>query len=453
MSNQRLPSEVDGAGITGKIRFRKANRLQTRMIVQCADDLVPPTHQVRMVAALVQTLDLSRFYKTIKAREGHAGQDATDPQLLVSLWLYACIRGIGSARELARRCSEADGSAPFRWLCGDVTVNHHLLSDFRVDHADALDQLFTQVLASMVDRGLVKVMRISQDGTRVRIGAGAGSFHREERLGKLLEESREHMSELRRQLDDPEYSSGLSARKTAAKKRAVRERQKRLEQAIAQLPELKKKQEEAARQAGRNGKRGQQILQKQPRVSTTDPEARVMKMPNGGFNPAVNVQLASDTASRAILGVEVSDQASDSANLSEPMRKQVQDRTGQTVQEHLLDGGYLRVEDIERSHEQKVELFVPPKPGRREETAGKELEPKRGDSEAILAWKARMSSEEGKAIYKQRASTSETINADLRSYRGLTQLTVRGMVKIKCAALWCALAYNVMHFAARLLNG
>lgn len=405
-----------------------------------------------MVAALVQTLDLSQFYESIKAREGHAGKDATDPQLLVSLWLFGCMRGIGSARELARRCSPGEGSAPFRWLCGDVTVNHHLLSDFRVEHADALDQLFTQVLASMVDQGLVKVKRISQDGVRVRVGAGASSFHREERLEKLLEESREHVGELRRQLDDPEYASGLSAKKAAARKRAARERQERLEHAVAQLPELKKRQEEAARKAG-NGKYGQKIRDKQPRVSTTDPEARVMKMPNGGFNPAANVQLASDTASRAILGVEVSGEGSDSANLSEPMRKQVEQRTGQKVEEHLLDGGYLRAEDIEQSHEQKVALFIPPKPGRTEETAGKELEPKPGDSEATLAWKARMRSEEGKAIYKQRASTSETINADLRSYRGLTQLTVRGLTKMKCVALWCALAYNVMHFGARLLNG
>jgi hypothetical protein len=362
--------------------------------------------------------------------------------------LYACIRGIGSARELARRCEE---SAAFRWLCGGVTVNHRLLSDFRGDHGAALDELFTQVIASLVDKELVSVSRVSQDGVRVRVSAGAGSFRREERLQKLLAESKQHVEELRRQLENPESSAGLSTKQRAARRRAAKEKQQRLEQAIAQLPELKQKQEEAAQKAG-SGKHGQKIRDKEPRVSTSDAEARVMKMPNGGFNPACNVQLASDTESRAIVGVEVSHEGSDSAGLSEPMREQVEQRSGSKVDQHLLDGGYLRMADIEQAHEQGVKLFVPPKPARNLHRRGRELEPKPGDSQAILAWKRRMASAEGKEIYRQRAATSETVNADLRSYRGLTQLTVRGLSKIKCVALWCALAYNVMHFGPALLQ-
>jgi len=418
------------------------------MVVQCPDDLVAAEHAVRMVAALVETLDVSGFGEPIKAREGVAGRDATDPGLLVGLWLYACIRGIGSARELARRCEE---SAAFRWLCGGVTVNHRLLSDFRGDHGAALDELFTQVIASLVDKELVSVSRVSQDGVRVRVSAGAGSFRREERLQKLLAESKQHVEELGRQLENPETSAGLSTKQRAARRRAAKEKQQRLEQAIAQLPELKQKQEEAAQKAG-SGKHGQKIRDKEPRVSTSDAEARVMKMPNGGFNPACNVQLASDTKSRAIVGVEVSYEGSDSAGLSEPMREQVEQRSGSKVDQHLLDGGYLRMADIEQAHEQGVKLFVPPKPARNLHRRGRELEPKPGDSEAILAWKGRMASAEGKEIYRQRAATSETVNADLRSYRGLTQLTVRGLSKIKCVALWCALAYNVMHFGPALLH-
>jgi hypothetical protein len=330
-------------------------------------------------------------------------------------------------------------------------VNHHLLSDFRVDHADALDELFTQVLASLVDKELVKVKCISQDGVRIRAGAAGKSFRREQRLEQLLQDAQAHVAELRRQLDDPEYASGLSAKKLAARKRAAREKQQRLEQAIAQLPELKAKQQAAIKIQG-TGKRGQKLRAKQLRVSTTDAGTRVMKMPNGGFNPAVNVQLASDTQSRAIVGVEVSNEGNDATGLSEQMRKQVKDRTKQKVAQHLLDGGYTCKDHIERAHEQQVELFVPPKPARGA-NRGTELQPKRGDSEAILAWKARMSSEAGKQIYKQRGSTSETINADLRTYRGLVQLTVRGLPKTRCVALWCALAYNVMHFAAALVSG
>jgi transposase len=430
------------------VRLRSPERRQMEMVVQCPDDLVGPEHPVRMVMAVVENLDLSGFYESIKAREGQVGRDATDPRLLVGLWLYACIRGIGSARELARRCQE---SAAFRWLCGGVSVNHHLLSDFRVEHSDALDALFTQVIASLVDKDVVKVSRVSQDGVRVRVSAGASSFRREARLKKLLKEAGQHVEQLRKQLESPAYSAGLTSQQKAARKRAAKEKQQRVEQAIAQLPELKRKQAAAAQRAGR-GKFGEKVRKRQPRASTTDPEMRRMKMPNGGFNPAVNVQLATDTQSRAVIGVEVSQEGSDNVGLSEPMRQQVEERTGKKIEQHLLDGGYMRKEDIETAHRQDVDLFVPPKPARNGHNRGRELEPKSSDSAAILDWKRRMASEEGKEIYKQRAATSETVNADLRTYRGLSQITVRGLRKAKCVALWCALAYNVMHFAPALLT-
>lgn len=417
------------------------------MLIQCPDDLVVASHPVRMVMAVVEKLDLSRFHEPIKARQGQAGRDATDPQLVVALWLYACIRGIGSARELARRCED---SAAFRWLCGGVSVNHRLLSDFRTDHSEALDGLFTQVIASLVDKEIVHVSRVSQDGVRVRVGAGASSFRREERLEQLLQQARQHVEQLRDQVDSAEHAA-LSARQRAARKRAAADRLERLEQAIAQLPELKQKQAQAERRAGA-GKQGQKVRHRHPRVSTTDAEARVMKMPNGGFNPAVNVQLATDTASRAIVGVEVSSAGTDSVGLSAPMRKQVEQRSGLKVKQQLVDGGYLRQDDIQQAHIQGVELFIPPKGAKNPLNRGRELEPKRGDTEAVLEWKQRMASEEGKEVYKQRASTSETVNADLRSYRGLSQFTVRGLNKIRCVALWCALAYNLMHFGRTLLT-
>jgi transposase len=431
----------------GAVRLRVAERRQLGWVAQCPDDLVGPDHPVRLVMAVVEKLDMSRFYDAIQAREGVAGRDTTDPRLLVALWLYACTRGVGSARELARRCQE---SAPFQWLCGGVTVNHRLLSDFRSDHGAALDELFTQVIAALVDKEVVKVSRVSQDGTRVRVSAGASSFRRGERLQELLAKAGEHVAELRRQVDGPEQAA-LSARHKAARKRAAQEKLERLEAAVAQLPELAARQAAAERRAGR-GEQGEKVRRRAPRVSTTDPEARRMKMANGGFNPAVNVQLAADTESRAIVGVEVSNEGSDSVGLSEPMRQQVEQRTGQVVEQHLLDGGYLRRDDIEQAHGAGVELFVPPKGARLEHNRGRELEPKRSDSEAVLDWKRRMSSEEGKEIYKQRAATSEIVNADLRCYRGLGQITVRGLKKARCVALWCALAYNIMHFAAALLS-
>ena len=256
------------------MRLRTPERGQMGWVTECLDDLVSEGHPVRMVMAVVEKLEVSRFCEPIKAREGQAGRDATDPRLLVGLWLYASIRGIGSARELARRCEER---APFRWLCGGVTVNHRLLSDFRSDHGEALEELFTQVIASLVDQGVVGVSRISQDGVRVRVSAGASSFHREERLQELLQKAKQHVAELRQRLESAGPSAGpsagLTARQKAARKRAAEEKQRRLEQAMAQLPELKRKQEEAEKRAGQ-GQHGQKVRGRQPRVSTTDAEAR-----------------------------------------------------------------------------------------------------------------------------------------------------------------------------------
>lgn len=429
------------------VRLRRPDRSQVTMRIACDDDLIAQGHPARVIWSVVKELDLSKFAEPIKAREGVSGRDATDPALLVALWLYAATRGVGSARELARLCAESN---PYRWLCGGVTINHHTLSDFRVNHAMALDELFTQVLGLLVSKGLVKVSRISQDGTRVRACAGASSFRRGERLQKLLDECRAHVSELRSLLDDPEKSAGLSAKKKAARTRAARDRQARIEAALKALPELQAKQQAAAKQAG-NGKYGQKLKKNQPRVSTTDAEARVMKMPDGGFAPAVNVQLAVDTESRAIVGVDVTSAGSDKGE-AQPMRKQVEDRSGSKVQEHLMDGGFLVLEEIDRAEEAGVTTFAPPPVPRDPSKAGTQYQPKASDSPAQAKWRERMGTEQARTIYKERAASSETVNADLKQHRGLVQLTVRGLAKARCVALWSALSYNLMHFGSALLG-
>src|SRR5260370_3862881 len=188
-----------------RVRLRQPQRHQMEMVVQCPDDLVAPDHPVRMVTTVVERLDVEEFCKPIKAREGEVGRDATDPRLLIALWLYACMRGIGSARELARRCQE---SAPFRWLCGGVSVNHRMLSEFRTEHGKALDGLLTQVIALLVEQGLVKVSRVSQDGVRVRVGAGAGRFRGGKRVEKVGEGKRPHQWGLRSELHAPGHLDG-----------------------------------------------------------------------------------------------------------------------------------------------------------------------------------------------------------------------------------------------------
>jgi transposase len=427
------------------VRLRVPERRQVTMVVQCPDDLVDADHPVRVIWAVVERLDLSAFHAPIRARAGVCGRDATDPRLLVALWLYACVDGVGSARELARLCLE---SRPYQWLCGGVSVNYHLLADFRVGFGDALDQLFTPVIASLVGQDLVTVHRISQDGTRVRACAGSNTFRRQARLGELLEQARTHVAELRALLDDPERSAGLSAKRRAAMERAARERQQRVEDAIAQLPELNRRQAKLARKVSERDKAKGKL--REPRASTSDADARVMKMPGGGFRPAVNVQLAVDTASRAVVGVDVVASGVDTGQL-EPMREQVQRRTGRHVDEHLADGGFLTLADVDRAAAARTDLFVPPKPPRNTDTRGSEFDPRPGDSEAVLAWRQRMGTEDGRAVYQERGATVETVNADLKQHRGLVQLTVRGLPKARCVALWCALAYNLMHFGAKLL--
>jgi hypothetical protein len=328
-----------------------------------------------------------------------------------------------------------------------VTLNHHTLSDFRVGHGAALDELFTQVIASLVEKKLVSVRRIAQDGTRVRACCGASSRRRSDRLDILLAEARAHVAELKKLLDDPEQSAGLAAKKKAAMKRAAREREQRVEQAIAQLPELKERQEKLAKRKSQKEKK----RLKEPRSSTTDAEARVMKMPDGGYRPALNVQLATDTASRAIVGVEVINHGVDTGQL-QPMRTQVEQRSGQKVSEHLADGGYLTFADVDDAAQQSVTLYLPPKPPRDPEKFGDEYQPRESDSDAVKQWRQHMGSDEAQEIYKQRAATIDTANADLKTHRSLKQFNVRGIEKATCIALWSALAYNLMHFGKHLIG-
>jgi len=417
-------------------RLRRPDRSQALLRPCALDDLLPPGHQVRTLWAVVERLDLSAFHAPLKARGEAPGRAATDPRLLVALWLWAATRGVGSARELARLCDEHDA---FRWLCGGVRVNHHTLGDFRTGHGQALDDLFTLVLAMLMGKGLVSVRRISQDGMRVRASAGDGSFRREQKLEAALAAAAAQVEALKAQADAP-ANDERSARRRAARERAAADRQRRVEAALGQLPELK------AVKAKHNGKRSG----RPPRASLTDAEARTMKMPDGGFRPAYNVQLASDTGSRAIVGVAVSNLGTDQPQ-SQPMREQVERRAGAgaKVEEHLMDGGFIKLEAIHEAETDGVRVYAPPK---RTTAQPDPYAAQPADTEATAAWRRRMGTVEARAVYKLRASTSETVNADLRTYRGLGRFLVRGLRKVRCAALWSALAYNLMHFGAALVG-
>lgn len=407
-------------------------RDQVRFETYCLEETLAADHPARTIWAALGKLDLSAFYAPLKARGSSPGRPATDPRLLAALWLLGATEGIGSAREIARLCGRDDA---YRWLCGGVPVNHHALSDFRVSHEAALDGLLSQAIAALVYKGLVRVTRVSQDGTRLRASAGMRSMTRRETLEKQLAEARRHVRRLKLQGEGE-----VSAREAAATERAAREKMERLEAALEAVAEI---------QARKDGQKEKPSKKREALASKTDPEARLMRMPGGGTRPAYNVQLATDVESRAIVGVSVTNEGSD-ARLSEPMRRQAEARTGARASEWLMDGGYVGLGSLEAAAAEGVTVYAPVPKAKRKD--GDRHAPRETDGPGVAEWRARMKTEEAKAIYKKRASTSETVNADLKTHRGLGPLTVRGLAKVKCAALWSALAYNLLHFGGALIG-
>jgi transposase len=389
------------------------------------ESLLAEDHPARAIWAVVEKMDLSKFEATIAAREGHAGRPAIDPEILVALWIYATSEGVGSAREVERL---EEMHHAYQWICGGVHVNHHALSDFRVDHKEALDDLFTQILGVLTHQGLVELRRVAQDGMKIRASAGAASFRREKSLTKCLEEAREQVKEVAR---EAEAGEDVSIRRKAAQERAARERVERVERAVAELPK--------AREAKKEKDKGE------ARVSTTDPEARVMKMGDGGFRPAYNTQFATDTKTRVIVGVDVTNSGSDMGQMP-PMLKNIDQRNGRLPAEHLVDGGYPKKESIEQAAQQGVKVYAPVQKPKQEGVDPHQ--PKPDDSAEVADWRKRMGTPEAKEIYKDRAATAETTNADLRCNRALDRLVVRGLPKVRCVVLWAALTYNILKLIA-----
>jgi transposase len=413
----------------GPPRLRQADRHQMVMRAASLDSLLPDDHRARVVWEYVQGVDLCPLYEGIRSVEGRAGRDATDPRILLALWLYATLEGVGSARQLARLCED---HVAYQWMCGGVSMNYHTLSDFRVAHPEFLDHLLTQSVATLMHEGLVTMDRVAQDGMRVRASAGAASFRRRPTLEECQAQAKEQVDALAQELEEDPASS--NRRQDAARSRAARERSERIRQAQAELAkiEAKKKEEEEKAKA---------------RASTTDPEARVMKMGDGGFRPAHNVQFATDTQSQVIAGVDVVNTGSDQGQMP-PMVEQIEERYGKTPGEVLVDGGFAKHEDIETvsTAEAGTTVYAPvPKP--KKDSDRDPHQPLPGDSPTIAQWRVRMGTPQAKEIYKDRASTAECVNAISRN-RGLRQFLVRGLRKVRAVVLWFALAHNLMRAVA-----
>lgn len=410
----------------GRPRMKSPVRDQQLMCFLSLDERVPPDSPVRAVWDLVAQADLSELFAKIQAVEGGPGRNPINPRILMCLWLFATVEGISRAREI-ERLTQRD--LMFQWICGGVSVNRTTLSAFYTACPELLSQTLTDHVAALMQANLVNLNRVALDGMRTRANAGKSSFRRDPTLEELQRDAREQVERLARERQDKDHSGG--GRPTVKESDAA-DRLRRVAAAREALAELAQTRE--ARKKGDGVK---------TRVSTTDPDARNMKMANGGFNPAFNVQFATAAGSDIIVGVDVNNLGSD-AGLMEPMVLQVRERFGQVPGELLVDGGYVAVDDITDTTLIGTTIIAPVKEEAAKRAKGIDpFQPLDKDSPEVGDWRRRMGLPETKEIYKERASTAELINAQARN-RNLQQFTVRGLVKVKIVAMWHALAHNLM---------
>lgn len=478
----------------GAPRLKAVDRSQLMLRTVDVEQLIEEDHPARAIWAFTGRMDWSRFLASIQAVDGVAGREAWDPRLLASLWIYAYSRGIGSAREVSRRCGYDPG---FQWLTGLQAVNYHTLADFRVGYQRELDELFAQTLGLLSAEGLITLERVMHDGTKIKACAGADSFRREERIRAHLDAARGQVAAM----GDPKAE--LSARQRAARQRAQRERTQRLEQALEELRKIR------TVKAGSEAKA-------QARVSQTEPESRIMKQGDGGFAPSYNAQISTDAAHGLIVGAGISQCGSDYGELV-PAAERVEQSTGQKLKQVVVDGGFTSRENVIALDEKGIEM-IGSMAEHNEQSAG-QLQ-RRGVTEAyypqafaydaqqdvyrcpartllrhdgqekaagivhhlyrapaatcaacplksqccpqneskgrritrsveapvVEAFKAKMQTEAAKAIYRLRGAVAEFPNAWLKAKIGLRQFRVRGLQKVTMELLWACLTYNIQQW-------
>jgi len=414
----------------GPARLIPLIRNQSELRETCLDDMLSTDHRARLLWQFTESLDLSKSLSRIKSREGEAGRPAHDPRMLLALWLYSTSQGIGSARRISELCQT---DVAYRWLCGDTSPNHHALSDFRGLGGKQLDDLMRQLLTGLVSNHILTLRRVSQDGVKVRAHAGAASFRREPSLKEIEARVKQQIQDLKQEIDSDPSSS--SRREQAARERSLKEKSDKVARALLAVREV---QETIDRNLAPSKRR------REARASTTDPDARVMHMADNGFRPAANIQFATDTQTRLVVGVEVSNRGVDVGSMTS-MVDEVQSNTGLVPQQLLVDGGYVSLEDIQTVSQKGVCVITPP-PKTEAKLDATRL--RKGDTLETAAWRMRLARDDIKGIYKERAATSETVHADLRSHRGLHQLPVRGLDRIKSVAVLMALTYNALHVIA-----
>jgi transposase len=410
-----------------RARVTAPNRSQVVVRFGVLEDELAPTHIARVLWDLTGTLPLEAFLTGVKAVEGGAGRSTLSPRMKLTLWLYAVSRGVGSAREIGRLTTS---DAAFQWIVGNLTVHHATLSLFRAHQGAALDELMTDILAALMHKGVLSLDLVAQDGIRIRAAAGAPSFRKAPSLGECREQAALHLKAVLAQADDPE----VSAAQHAARAAGARDFQARVEAAIATVGELQQSRKLGA---------------KPPRASTTDAEARVMKMADGGFRPAYNVQMGTAGSPlggpRTIVGVRVTNTGSDMSAMT-PMLDDIHRRTGQLPKTLLADAGHAGHDHLRAATARHVEVIMAVPERSQQPHADADRDP------AIVAWRARMETDEAKTLYRARAGLCELMNAHLRSHHGLNQFLVRGLTKVTNVTLLAAIASNLLQHAATLLS-
>ena len=478
----------------GKIKYQAIDRSQTRWEQLDIEELIPQNHAARVIWEVSGKFDFRRFEATRKTREDEAGRPCWSPRLLASIWIYSYSVGIASARAIERMMTHEPG---LRWLAGTEVINHHTLSDFRVEDKEGLEGLFAQFLAMLETAGVVDFRTMLHDGTKVKTVAGSASLHRRKTLEKRLKQARKVMRELERRAAAEEAGEGVDRKQEAAQKRAAEEAVKR---ASAALEKIKKLQASAA-----PGERDE------VRVSASEPEARKMKHADGSWAPSYNVQVSTEGKSRVIVGIGVTTAANDTQELL-PAVEKVKENTGQQPHQVIADNGYATRSNVEETSARKIELIAPWKEDRSREAgacarngigaefgpsafcgraggkqlicpAGKKLVvigerkhhglphqmfaarasdcgrcrhrkqccpgggPRRVErvveSQAMRGYLARMKRPEVKQLYKKRSEIAEFPHLWAKAVKGWRRFSVRGMVKAGMEAIWVALAYNV----------
>lgn len=408
-------------------KVREPQRAQAAFRFEVPEDAIAPEHPARVLWTVLGSFDLSPFLADVRSAQNATGRSELSPRMKLTLWLYAISRGIGSARAIA---AHLDTDLAFQWIVGDLRIGHHALSEFRAEHGAAIDALFTDVVSQLLHRGLIDLAVMGQDGTRVRAAAGAPSFRTYGSLLECREQAALHLKATLAQADDPEISKAQKARRETA----ARDFQQRVEEAIGAC----KAQREAHPESVARG-------------STTDADARVMKMADGGFRPGFNVQYgvvgSKFGGPRTIVGVRVLNVGSDLGSLV-PMSEQVERRLGVLPGAVVADSNHAHHADIAALQARGIDAIVAaPKPRR-----GKAPGAHADRSESVLRWRARVASDEGKALLRQRGALSELPNAQQKEHQGLRQFLVRGLPKVLNVVLLSALSANLLQHAAKLLG-